>query len=76
MRRRKHRSWPSIVILPILLVSCTTDHFKLICPPLVTYSPAFMSAAGNELPQAGVHVQTLVTDYSKTRDACRAIGSK
>ena len=63
----------SIATLPILLTGCAKDHFRIVCPTLTTYSPEFQAAAANELPKAGEHVQTLVTDYGKHRDACRAL---
>lgn len=55
--------------------SCTTSTE---CPPLVTYSKEFQAKAAEQyeaLPK-GSPVKTMITDYSKTRDACRALGSK
>ncbi len=63
----------STVLLAIPLASCGTVHFKVVCPALATYSKDFQAAAAAELPKAGEHVQTLVTDYGKHRDACRAM---
>jgi len=62
----------SIVLLTIPLASCNQG-VSSGCPPLVSYPPAFQQQAARELPKAGQNVQTLVTDYGKLRDACRAM---
>lgn len=44
------------------------------CPPLVKYSKEFLQKAYVEYQKlpTGSPLKTLITDYSKTRDACRA----
>jgi hypothetical protein len=39
----------------------------------VTYSQGFQAQAAAEYRQAGTNIRTMVTDYGKLRDACRAI---
>ncbi len=63
----------NIALLTIPLASCGTVHFKISCPALASYSKEFQAAAAVELYAAGSHVKTLVTDYGKHRDACRAM---
>lgn len=63
----------SIALLTIPLGGCGMEIFKTRCPTLAQYSKDFQSQAAGELPKAGVAVQTLVTDYGKFRDACRAM---
>ncbi len=71
MNGKRARCWSSIGLLTILLSGCQTVISS--CPALVGYSSAFQTQAAKELKTAGPTVQTLVTDYGKLRDACRAM---
>ncbi len=62
-----------IALLTIPLSGCGMEIFRTRCPTLVKYSPEFQSKTANEIPKAGAEVQTLVTDYGKFRDACKAM---
>jgi hypothetical protein len=68
--------WLSIATLMTPLAGCVTGgSSRVTCPPLVTYSREFQRTAAAALDQLppGSPVGVLVTDYSKLRDACRAI---
>lgn len=77
------RSWPIIAILATSLAGCATAGSDrpaavVTCPPLVTYPLAFQRAAADELDAlpTGSRVAVLVVDYSRMRDACRAIEAR
>ncbi len=77
MPKPKAASWPSIAILSALLSGCATARSNG-CPPLVAYPREFTARAASEygrLPQASA-LKTLITDYGKMRDACRAVGGR
>jgi hypothetical protein len=48
---------------------------KTMCPPLVPYAAALQKKAARELNTLGpdAALPKFMTDYSKLRDACRAI---
>lgn len=72
MPKRKAISLLSIAILTMFLAGCATAPSKG-CPPLVTYSKAYLLATDAELkklPRDG-RVAEMIVDYSKLRDACR-----
>lgn len=71
-RKRLARFLLSIALPMTLLAACNQVSSNG-CPPLVTYPAAFQQQAARELRAAGGNVQTLVTDYGKLRDACRAM---
>lgn len=71
MRAQRGLSWPSIALLTTLPAACATVRSD--CPPLVSYPAAFQARAAAGLGRAAPEVQQLVTDYSKMRDACRAL---
>lgn len=56
-----------------LLSGCATAPSDPSVPPLVKYSVGFQQEAAKEYPAAGPHIRIMVTDYSKLRDAIRAI---
>ena len=62
-----------IAAMTIPLAACNQASSSLTCPPLVTYSQGFQAQAAAEYRQAGTNIRTMVTDYGKLRDACRAI---
>ena len=68
--------WVSIVTSAMLLAGCLAATSRVTCPPLVTYPPAFQQQAAAELRAlpAGSALATMIVDYGKLRDACRAIG--
>lgn len=77
MPKRKRASWPSIALLSALLSGCATAHSSG-CPPLVAYPREFTARAASEygrLPK-GAALKTLITDYGKMRDACRAVAAR
>lgn len=78
MRARQLKFLLKIAPLTILLTGCENPIFRIYCPPLIKYSSDFQARAANELATLpkGSNVATLVTDYSKMRDACRAIERK
>lgn len=62
-------------MMGILLSGCDEETFRTKCPSLVKYSPAFLQEAYKQydsLPK-GSPLRVMITDYSKTRDACRAL---
>lgn len=61
------------IALPTTLLTGCNQASSSGCPPLVTYPADFQKQAAQELRAAGGKVQTLVTDYGKLRDACRAM---
>jgi hypothetical protein len=72
-RAKPMLSFLSIALLTTLLGSCGTVIFSVRCPPLATYDKKFQAKAADELEKAGPNVQTMMTDYGKHRDACRAM---
>lgn len=75
MRASPVPSWLKAAALTLPLTACQTADFNTACPPLVTYDAALQRRAAAELRAlpAGAALATLVTDYGKTRDACRAL---
>jgi hypothetical protein len=71
MWKKRARSLLSIAAMTTLLTGCNQAVSS--CPPLVAYAPSFQKQAARELPAAGANIRVFVTDYSKLRDACRAI---
>ena len=73
--RRMLRSVSTAGLFSLALAGCQTVTSG--CPPLVTYSAEFQREAAGELRtlSAGSRVATMVVDYGKMRDACRAVVS-
>ena len=69
MQKQRARKWLSIGLLTIALSACRTGASSI---PLVEYSKEFQQKAARELPKAGPHVQIMINDYGKTRDAIRS----
>jgi len=69
------RSVSTAGLFSLALAGCQTVTSG--CPPLVTYSAEFQREAAGELRtlSAGSRVATMVVDYGKMRDACRAVVS-
>ena len=65
----------------LLLTACDTESSKPIvrsvCPPLINYSPEFQAKVAEELSKlSDAELKTLVTDYGKMREACRALARR
>lgn len=71
MRKPQSKCWPILALTATLLTGCETTNSS--CPALARYSPEFQKAAADQLVKAGAEVRTLVTDYGRFRDACRAM---
>ena len=69
MQKQRARKWLSIGLLAIALSACKTGASSI---PLVEYPKEFQQAAARELPKAGPHIQIMINDYGKTRDAIRS----
>lgn len=62
-------------MMGVLLSGCDEVTFRTRCPSLIKYSPAFLQEAYKQyegLPKNSP-LRVMITDYSKTRDACRAL---
>ncbi|MDP3554815.1 hypothetical protein [Methylocystis sp.] len=61
--------------LPIALAACQSTGGG--CPPLIAYSLEEQKNAAKELRALpkGAQLATMIVDYKKTRDACRAGGA-
>jgi uncharacterized lipoprotein YmbA len=61
------------MVVALLLSGCVTDY---ICPPLAQYTPEQQAQVAAEIRAASRAEQwpTLMADYLKHRNACRAIG--
>jgi hypothetical protein len=58
----------------MLLGGCATPNFKVICPPLATYTKEFQSKVADALEnKSEIEIQQIVGDYLKLRDACRSL---
>lgn len=69
---------PLAAFLAALLGGCTPAPARLICPPLVQYSPQEQAALAAELrahPDLR-EVPTFLTDYGNERAECRALAGK
>lgn len=71
----------SIVLMTTALAGCSAGTFKTEitlghkCPPIPAYPKEFQKQAADELKKLPPNSPTnrLVTDYSRFRDACKAI---
>lgn len=63
----------ALILLALFETACSSVRYE--CPPLASYSQSFQAKAASELEAlpSGSNVGTLVTDYGKMRNACRAM---
>lgn len=68
---------PIVLIVAISSALGGCQHASSGCPPLVTYSATFQKEAAGELRALppGSRLATMIVDYGKARDACRAGGA-
>lgn len=71
--------WCALTILTMTVAGCATaPSERWTCPPLVAYPAALGARAANDLDTlpATSPVHTLIGDYRRLRDACRALTKK
>lgn len=64
----------SLAATMTLLTGCNPVDFEPFCPTLVKYPKEFQARVAKAWPRIPPEARTMLTDYSKLRDACRALG--